>query len=1777
MLRPVYQSRWSPPERRPQGPIGLSGYPPRVRVGFAALNALVAAVLLTLVALPLIPRVEGAEGGWAKSKRLPGAAQLSTMINQLRGSAAGATTATGGRRIVSVEYSVSPNYDDVGNQVYYIPRSSQSIGVTITYCSGEGLDESSRYITLSQPDSAPKDLTSVWDYQESNGNGGDCDTQGIAQGSIPVIPGQSVIDTFVCDPPTDWCGGGEKWFNFVDTTYVDTTTPTPSYPPASPPPPTLPVVSALTSSAGAPAGATGVVQQFLIRNRKSDQRTFTLTPACTASASSCTANNQITIAAGADSVAAVSHSVNSSTGTLGTVALSALDQSDGTHNGTDTVRVLVGPAPINDLPAVVSPALQVRELCITVAAGADGASQCGDLQLAHALPGTRVMNTVRAPALIYNSATAHPRPLISASVTMPSGATATAITALLTVNGTPQRTVTFSPWTGNEPRLLVVGFDGSPFTTGLYQYTLEVRRIHSGGYDVIHSVPGDVAVVNRSTSPFGAGWWVAGLEQLVTSGTKKLWIGGDGSTRVYTTTNASIGWRAADVEGIDSIVPHSAGLCRKLQGGGCVIFDAANGRHTATLGRLATTNTSTWVSQANFAYDGSARLKTIKIPLASGAPDSVTFSYNVNGQLTSVTGMPSPAPRVVTVYPGSSGRIDSIMDPVGTDSLRVRFAYAGSSHRIVGRTDRLGYTTGYAYDAGGKLSQVRTPVTASRTDTLRLQALESRGVLTDSTGAPITAAQAYTLIDGARRDVGDSTLIWLNGYGAPRRIRDAVGHETQLTYHTTWAGQVLKVIDPLGYEVEATFDARGRIASRVEKNPHGTSQNATTRYVWNSWDQVDSIIPQVGPISTFGYDAGSGNRTWQQVGPSSATRVLFNYYTSGTLAGLPRSVSVPEAGMDSIEYHPRRANVAAYLTPSSKRYRTQYHADTLGRDTLVVAPVDSLQQRHTRTWTRFDIMGRDTLTMTRGYRPPTPGALGDTLQTLVVQKSYDGEGRLASVKRSAIPDSIGGYIFNGYEYDRAGRKVADIDNYDLRDSVTYDGEGNVVAARNRRGFVTTMRYDPVGRLTERVVPGVSYDRYCHAEINLPTMGSCEVPFPYYPNSNRGLMIAPEVTRFWYDHRGRMTRAINNDAQIERGYHRNGQLQTDVLKVWSIARDTLTAYAMSHAYDLAGRDTAFTYSDGTSQTRYGYQDGAQGALDRVTDPDGNAFQFAYDNAGRLLQQSVIPAGWSGASFIETWSYDSLGNRKGRIDQRTAAAVGGYAVLDANSFSYDARGRIIKYSNAGPAANSPIANATFTYSGLGALIKTDYVYHSSAAPPADEWYTDALGFRLWQITPDGGRNADHPQPLSKRLVYSGDRLETVEAAEPGSMVTAATYPDFTSYLYDPSGNVTRIAEEARGWRRSDPSYEALLVRNESRLYHGADNRLRFMQRAAAADPTSQANVKRRGTFEEYRYDPLGRRVMVWARRPNPALCNRPECVSYVDRYIWNGDQLVEETYRGNGVRYVHGMGIDRPLKIGAIIPHADYRGMYRAGSYVTGASYVGIDYPAANRGQFADEGSVRIPNGYASLLQDQTDGTGLMYRRNRYYDPKSGRFTQEDPIGLAGGLNLYGYANGDPVNFSDPFGLDCRVAYNLQPCPVDFLQTAKVFRLFGEAVVNVTLETLQGFAETPGAFITPVRGAGAGPRPRGADPAISKLPLPRTPGGMSMAQFGRIMQWGKNSSADARAQIGKFSKSYYESHGVTAEIAQEWAEYYANEALRVKGNPSAAGRADLMRHVARLLSR
>jgi RHS repeat-associated protein len=53
--------------------------------------------------------------------------------------------------------------------------------------------------------------------------------------------------------------------------------------------------------------------------------------------------------------------------------------------------------------------------------------------------------------------------------------------------------------------------------------------------------------------------------------------------------------------------------------------------------------------------------------------------------------------------------------------------------------------------------------------------------------------------------------------------------------------------------------------------------------------------------------------------------------------------------------------------------------------------------------------------------------------------------------------------------------------------------------------------------------------------------------------------------------------------------------------------------------------------------------------------------------------------------------------------------------------------------------------------------------------------------------------------------------------------------------------------------------------------------------------------------------------------------------------------------------------------------------------------------------------------------EDDGTGVYYYRERYYSPVNGRFISEDPIGLAGGMNAYGYVHHDPLGLRDPYGL------------------------------------------------------------------------------------------------------------------------------------------------------------
>jgi RHS repeat-associated protein len=55
--------------------------------------------------------------------------------------------------------------------------------------------------------------------------------------------------------------------------------------------------------------------------------------------------------------------------------------------------------------------------------------------------------------------------------------------------------------------------------------------------------------------------------------------------------------------------------------------------------------------------------------------------------------------------------------------------------------------------------------------------------------------------------------------------------------------------------------------------------------------------------------------------------------------------------------------------------------------------------------------------------------------------------------------------------------------------------------------------------------------------------------------------------------------------------------------------------------------------------------------------------------------------------------------------------------------------------------------------------------------------------------------------------------------------------------------------------------------------------------------------------------------------------------------------------------------------------------------------------------------------------ENEGNGLYFYRARYYSPVLARFINEDPLGFAGsGPNVHAYVGDDPIDFSDPFGLE-----------------------------------------------------------------------------------------------------------------------------------------------------------
>ena len=165
-------------------------------------------------------------------------------------------------------------------------------------------------------------------------------------------------------------------------------------------------------------------------------------------------------------------------------------------------------------------------------------------------------------------------------------------------------------------------------------------------------------------------------------------------------------------------------------------------------------------------------------------------------------------------------------------------------------------------------------------------------------------------------------------------------------------------------------------------------------------------------------------------------------------------------------------------------------------------------------------------------------------------------------------------------------------------------------------------------------------------------------------------------------------------------------------------------------------------------------------------------------------------------------------------------------------------------------------------------------------------------------------------------------------------------------------------------------------------------------------------------------LGRRIVKRVYDPDS---------TYV-RMIYRGSTVVAEANNGGTLTlgYTSGFGVDNLVAIHRYADNSDYYVVQDALHSVRGLSRRDGTWIASWRygiyGVVVDSaGSSPIAVRFRWTGREYDIETGLYYFRARYYDPAAQRFVQEDPIGFAGGANLYAYGNGNPTNARDPNGL------------------------------------------------------------------------------------------------------------------------------------------------------------
>ena len=372
---------------------------------------------------------------------------------------------------------------------------------------------------------------------------------------------------------------------------------------------------------------------------------------------------------------------------------------------------------------------------------------------------------------------------------------------------------------------------------------------------------------------------------------------------------------------------------------------------------------------------------------------------------------------------------------------------------------------------------------------------------------------------------------------------------------------------------------------------------------------------------------------------------------------------------------------------------------------------------------------------------------------------------------------------------------------------------------------------------------------------------------------------------------------------------------------------------------------------------------------------------YDALDRMTQE-VTPQG------EVNYTYDK-GGRKTTMTVKNGAP-GAQTTQPAVTYGYDNADRLTQISQAAGSVNGNVAQSiTFTYDKASRRTQTKLANGSTVTYTYDN--ADQLT-KLEHRRADGTVLGDltYTYDANGRRTSMGGSLARINL--PGADVTDAAYNannrltkwSGATFAYDANGNLTSDGTSTYQWDEK--------------------NQLKAITGAATTS---------------FQYDSFGRR-------------SGKTIGAATTGFLYGGlqeDNFVQElngTLNTSTVRATSlTAGIDEALlreeggQLLSALIDANNNTVQLSDAAQT--KTVGYTYEAYGKST-ADATSTNSQQFTGRENDNPGNANGLYYYRNRYYMPGCGRFISEDPIGWASGqANNYAYVGGDPVGYSDPFGL------------------------------------------------------------------------------------------------------------------------------------------------------------